>query len=108
MAEAISAARSIPVVDPTAGQGVSQADPTSPAAAADDSQTPQPDAAAAPYPAQYPAQYLTPNPPATMVQVAAQLAATDIGPEGRLMQLLRALNPPVPPPIVPPAKKLTA
>ena len=103
MAEAISATRITPVVDPTAGQGVSQADPTSPATATDVT-SPQPDAAATPYPAQY----LTPNPPATMVQVAAQLAATDIGPEGRLMQLLRALNPPVPPPIVPPAKNVTA
>jgi hypothetical protein len=99
MAEAISATRSAPIVETTAGQSALRAGQT-PAAANESAQTVPAAPAATPT--------VTPNPARAASQVAAQHAAADIGPEGRLMQLLRALNPPVPPPIDPPPRSVKA
>jgi len=108
MAEAISATQPAPPVDP----GRSYA-PTAQAGQAPTVVTFQPPADPTDQQEQQqlvPGAVSTAAPTSPEAQVVAQLAGTaaNPGPEGRLMQLLRALNPPVPPPIVPASRGVKA
>jgi hypothetical protein len=99
MASAISATQSAPYVNSTIGQILLQAGKV-PVVTGSASSKAGANYADAPD--------LTPNPPTTALQVQAQLAGAEIGPEGRLMQLLRTMIPPVPPPLIPPTKNVQA
>ncbi len=94
MAEAISATRAAPAI----GLSVPQFYQASSTAASNGVQAVSPTVAST--------SFETQNPLPTTVPVPGQVGTTDLGPEGRLMQMLRAMMPPMPPPIIPPSTNI--